>query len=189
MADVTKQRMTAEELRKAKRASEQMGDVEFQMDVAPYLNYKGPIDPSIARFIGDTGKKTDSGLGGFIGMGNNETFYDNGKPIVTDDEKGSVYYADASPKTIGHEYRHLQNEYGSELTNREYDAYNAQNKGDWDEAVLNYWDSAGGSIATAEKRLTKALIEMDKIKKDPANEYFEKQADMMNDNPYWKRRK
>ena len=28
----------------------QMGDIDFQMAVAPYMGYKGEIDPSIARF-------------------------------------------------------------------------------------------------------------------------------------------
>jgi len=30
----------------------QMGDVEFQMSIAPYLDYTGDIDPSVARFHG-----------------------------------------------------------------------------------------------------------------------------------------
>ncbi len=31
---------------RARLLSEQMGDIEFQMDIAPNLNYRGPIDPS-----------------------------------------------------------------------------------------------------------------------------------------------
>jgi hypothetical protein len=154
MADVTKQRMTAEELRKAKRASEQMGDVEFQMEIAPYTNYTGPIDPSLARYRGAKGLSGDTNLtlGGFYAPPNNEK-----DPYTEEDLKGyegrvqgvnvevpvepntvNAVHNKATPNIWAHEYRHKEKPGMSEDRNRLLDGALAMNESDWKSAV-KFW--------------------------------------------------
>ena len=149
MPDVTKQRMTAEELRKARIASQQMGDVEFQMDIAPYFDYAGEIDPSIARYHGWEGPGRLN-LGGFnvpedftdedIKKAERRYRYEDkdGNIVQIPIERGTVNVVNdqAQPRTWAHEYRHEMGEDGNgEVFNRLADAAVAQNEDDWDSAV------------------------------------------------------
>jgi len=157
MPDVTKQRMTAEELRKARKASEEMGDIEFQMDIAPYFDYKAEIDPSIARYRGFKGLPGDVELtlGGFYALPNTEdspysendlrprTGRVNGLDIEIPTEPGTVnaVHSNATPNIWAHEYRHQMGEDGNgESFNRLADAVVAQNEGDWESAVSMWQD-------------------------------------------------
>ena len=160
--------------------SRQMADIEFQMDIAPRLNYKGPIDPSLAR--NRSQESTGRGdYGGFIGTG-------SGREVggVIDDVRGSVNILDDDPSVWAHEYRHLQmpkiesldDFRNEEMLNLRLDAYNAQNEKEFGNAVLDWWSNEGGSIGTAKQRLMAELMRME-----------ENKTDMMNDNPYWKRMK
>jgi len=157
MPDVTKQRMTAEELRKARLASEQMGDIEFQMEIAPYFDYAGEIDPSIARYRGikDLSGDVDLNLGGFyVSPEDPNDPYDKadlkprtgrvqGVDIEIPVEPGTVsaLHTRATPNIWAHEYRHQMGEDGNgERYNRLADAVVAQNEGDWESAVKMWRD-------------------------------------------------
>jgi hypothetical protein len=133
----------------------QMGDMEFQMEIAPYLNYKGPIDPDVAR-IRQTphrsnlrgyyvphgyqyGKDEQDILGGEERRVTAVSVApDNRAEVVKlPAEDGTVNAVNAenwNPRLWAHEYRHKQSLEPisampriDELSNRLMDAYNAQN--------------------------------------------------------------
>ena len=127
--------------------AEQMGDIEFQMDVAPYLNYKGPIDPAIAK-LRTTENPDDmvNTMGVYarpenppekidVSMGEEDPEYVSVMPGTVN----VVNPRNARPNIWGHEYRHLQKNdtgsYSGERDNRLVDAFNAQNTSDFREAA------------------------------------------------------
>ena len=92
----------------------QMGDVEFQMAVAPYMGYKGSIDPSIARFHGLRGSP-ELDTKGFSIPPNYKgepvwTTRGYGKDYTLPAEAGTVNAINtaATPQVWGHEYRHQE---------------------------------------------------------------------------------
>ncbi len=156
MPDVTKQRMTAEELRKARLASEQMVDIEFQMEIAPYFGYKGEIDPSKARYHGIKGLSGEDSLnkkGYRIPPDDPNNPYSEeqlrpqrgsayGREIVLPMEPDTVntIHNAATPRVWAHEYRHDRKEGISERENRLEDAFAAQNESDWEASVGDWQD-------------------------------------------------
>jgi hypothetical protein len=140
--------------------NEQMGDIEFQMDIAPNLNYKGPIDPSRAR-MRQTPKDIRTALQGYnIGTAQEIGGRDGRPPQEIRDyidknttstpylnlpnesaelplEEATVNVVNprnANNMTYSHEYRHAQGMI-NERQARLVDAYNAQNSQDWDSVV------------------------------------------------------
>jgi hypothetical protein len=179
MPDISKQKMTAEELRKARVASEQMGDIEFQMEIAPYFDYAADIDPSKARYRGIEGLPGDVELtlGGFAVSEEdpNEPFSPSdlkpyqgrvkGVEFEVPVEPGTVnaVHSKATPNIWAHEYRHQMKEDGNgETFNRLADAAVAQNEDDWDAAVTMWRDQLRRrgkepSMSEAERDLIKRL--------------------------------
>jgi hypothetical protein len=133
---------------------EEMGDIEFQMGIAPYTNYTSSIDPSRARYHGVKGLSGDIDLtlGGFYAPPDDE----NAKYTEEDRRgwKGRVNGIDikipAEPDTINavhskatdniwaHEKRHKDYRGMSEDRNRLADGALAMNKSDWKSAV-KFW--------------------------------------------------
>jgi len=141
--DVTKQRMTVEELRKARKASEEMGDNEFEIGLAPYTNYAGPIDASIAR-IQDSQELNLKGYYVPENLSRQQTMRNRirlGSEWGLGSEEGTVNAVgvkNANGPIFSHEYRHKEYPEFSERDNRLADGGLATNKEDWDSAV-NLW--------------------------------------------------
>ena len=134
----------------------QMGDIDFQMAVAPYMGYKGEIDPSVARFHGFTPEqRSDKGLKlkGFQvkpNLGGRElppyTYEtDSGEVVEIPKEFNTVNAIGdgASPRTWAHEYRHHERtDAKAEIGNRIIDLATSMNKKDWNEALKFIEDDA-----------------------------------------------
>lgn len=134
----------------------QMGDIDFQMAVAPYMGYKGEIDPSVARFHGFTPEqRSDKGLKlkGFQvkpNLGGRElppyTYEtDSGEVVEIPKEFNTVNAIGdgASPRTWAHEYRHHERtDAKAEVGNRIIDLATSMNKKDWNEALKFIEDDA-----------------------------------------------
>jgi hypothetical protein len=154
MADIAKEKMTEEERKRQRAMSEQLGDIEFQMEIAPYTNYTGPIDPSVARYRGFEGLPGDTNLtlGGFYAQPDSEE-----NPYTEADLKGyegsvdgidvslpvepntvNAVHNKATPNIWAHEYRHKENPGMSEERNRLADGILAMNERDWKSAV-KFW--------------------------------------------------
>jgi hypothetical protein len=144
---------TKEQLRKM---SEQMGDMEWQMGVAPYLGYAGPIDPEVARYHALGGTDDEFNMKGFHIPSENIDYLGTPEmaPFKVEADVGgklrgfevpkepgtiNVVGAKAAKDNIwGHEFRHKQRPEYSEGYNRMADAAFAQNEKDWGDAV-NMW--------------------------------------------------
>ena len=124
----------------------QMGDVEFQMAIAPYSNYKGTIDPSIARFHGLTPEQSggrDLNLKGFsIGERGSDQPYTykaaDGSLVSIPKEPNTVNTIDSAAvaNTWAHEYRHQEGtDSKTEKGNRVIDLATAVTKTDWSKAL------------------------------------------------------
>jgi len=93
----------------------QMADIEFQMAIAPYTGYEGPIDPSIARYH-SLPEGSQSGLLGFSTPSeaanryiSAASFGAGGDEIMLPAEPGTVNAVGAkgaTPSTWAHEYSH-----------------------------------------------------------------------------------
>jgi hypothetical protein len=156
MPDISKEKLTAEQIRQMKKAQEEFGDIEFQMDIAPYTNYTGPIDPSIARYRGFEGLPgdTDLTLGGFYVPPNdpNDPYTEeelkgyvgevSGVDLKTPTEPNTInaVHSRATPNIWAHEYRHKEYPGLSEDQNRIIDGSMAMNESDWNSAVRMYRD-------------------------------------------------
>jgi len=124
----------------------QMGDIDFQMALAPYFNYKGAIDPSIARYHGLTPEQSrgkELTLKGFsVGeQGGGKPFtYEaaDGSLVSIPKEASTVNAIDrgATANTWAHEYRHQEGtDTRSEKGNRVIDLATAMTKKDWSKAL------------------------------------------------------
>ena len=169
----------------------QMGDIDFQMAVAPYMGYKGEIDPSIARFHGFTPEQRSDAAGlnlkGFQVKPNlsgielppftYET--DSGEVVEIPKEFNTVNAIDsgASPTTWAHEYRHHERTDGkAEAGNRIIDLATSMNKKDWNEALEFIEDDA---FRVARYKVRAASTPEDKIK---ANKNWNDIEDLMSRN-------
>ena len=162
-----------------RKQQEQMGDVEFQMDIAPYLGYSGEIDPTIARYHGWQGPGRLN-LGGFkvpddFDPENNPSDAaelrryryrgDDGEMVQIPIEAGTINAINdqATPQIWAHEYRHKQHPEMSEPHNRLADAVMAQTPADWDNATklwqdkLRRWDRIDANLADSEADLLDSL--------------------------------
>ena len=170
MPDVTKQVLTADELRKQRKMGEQMGDIEFQMEIAPYSNYTADIDPSIARFHGlkEHGFFEPRGFSAPKGATEeelkNSTIRYIDKSRVKHElvpEAGTVNASGiaAIPRIWNHEYGH-QTEGTDEEDRRILDGFQAQTEDDWDGAIDMWrnWKSAKHN-----KKMTPSEAERDLI--------------------------
>ena len=148
--------LTAEQ-KEQRRLSRQMGDIEFQMAIAPYFDYKAPIDPSIARYQGIKGLSGDRSLtlgGYYIPPENSKRPYTkkdlepytgtiNNKEVAFPLEPGTVnaVHSKSTPNIWAHEYRHqMKEDGGGEQYNRLADAITAQTDKDWTAAVGMWGD-------------------------------------------------
>ena len=135
----------------------QMGDIDFQMALAPYSNYKGAIDPSIARYHGFTPEQRSHTAGlnlkgfqvmpSFSGRELPPYIYetDSGEVVEIPKEFNTVNAIDsgASPATWAHEYRHHERtDAKAEIGNRIIDLATSMNKKDWNEALKFIEDNA-----------------------------------------------
>jgi hypothetical protein len=190
-----------------RRLAEQMLDIEFEMDIAPYLNYQSDkVDAAKTRFHGfvpdEQGRRpTDLPLRGFIGSGGKmaeSKGYDDPNLYmkIRHPEYGTVPIKDspsgyatavgdnATPFDWAHEFRHLQMPYHQEDTIRVLDAYNAQNEKDWQKAVeswTNYMPFRRGASEDALDQTLRYLEEQSKKDRELSKR--------MVANPYWRRRK
>ncbi len=146
-----KQKKLAEALRDpelSKKQAEEMADIEFQMEIAPHMNYEGDIDPSVARWHPLKGKKWDKysrlDLEGFqvpedqpegakLRPYTYEYRDDEGtrRHVEIPKEIGTVNtidYAAGDPQVWAHEYRHRERPEMSEARIRIWDIQNAQNE-------------------------------------------------------------
>lgn len=157
--------------------SEQMGDIEFQMDIAPYFDYapNAGIDPSISRYHGVRKLPGDVELtlGGFYVPPENvnQPYTERdlkprsgnvqGIDISVPVEPGTVnaIHSRATPNVWAHEYRHKADRGMSEDSNRLADAVMAQNEGDWNAAVDMWRDR----MRRQGKKVTKSEAERDLI--------------------------
>jgi len=210
LADVTNEVLTDEERERMREMSRQMADIEFQMDIAPNLNYRGPIDPKLAR-LRTTPDDFPTNVRGYripsaeeyakeafispeeaqlviesIPLRTNYVGMGASQPLPVEAGAVSVVNArNARPEIWAHEYRHAQGlGKGAENLNRKIDAWNAQNKQQWDDAVEMEQYRLGDKGKKApkdetEQRLIKSLMEM-----RVADQY----SDMLVPNPWFKRR-
>lgn len=136
-----------------RRMAEEMGDMEFEMDVAPYSNYTGDIDASKARYHGWEGPgRLD--VGGFRippdvtdeELENERPSYrfrdPNGKVQQMKLERDTVNAIndEATPITWGHEFTHLNSPGLSEGPVRLVMAGRVQTEPEWRESVRIYAD-------------------------------------------------
>ena len=168
----------------------QMGDIDFQMAVAPYMSYKGEIDPSVARYHGFTPEQRpdkDLTLKGFqvkpnLGGRGLPPFTfetDSGEVVEIPKEFNTVNVIDsgASPRTWAHEYRHHERTDGkAEVGNRIIDLATSMNKKDWNEALEFIEDDA---LRVARYKYQTASTPEDKAK---ANENWNQVQDLMSRN-------
>jgi hypothetical protein len=181
MADISKEKLTAEQIRQMKKAQEEFGDIEFQMDIAPYNNYQGPIDPAVSRFHGIPGNTSKLTTKGFaipdVDVSKETPFrYTDqaGQETIIPIERNTVNTIDAgaTPNVWGHEYRHRNKPELTEKENRLQDGFYAQNSSDWSDAIRMYQDKArrekrNVTKERAEKELLRDLeAKGDSIKKD-----------------------
>ena len=163
----------------------QMGDIDFQMALAPYSNYKGAIDPSIARYHGLTPEQSKGNhltLKGFSTGANVGAPYtymgaDN-KLVVIPKEPNTVNTIDkgATADTWAHEYRHQENTDGkAEKGNRVIDLATAMNKTDWSKAL----DFIRDDVLRDTRRQMKTGS---KEKKKEAAVFYNKASDIINRN-------
>jgi len=138
-----------------RRLGAQMGDMEFQMDIAPHFDYKGPIDPSIARYRGVKGLSgdVDLTLGGFYAHPDNPndpytqeelkpfSGAADGIQFEVPKEPGTInaVHSKATSNIWAHEYGHQLRGSGEEYQ-RLADAATAQNERDWESAVQMWRD-------------------------------------------------
>lgn len=95
----------------------QMQDIEFQMSIAPYMNYKGPIDTSAARVHNVPRGTPELSLLGYaipadippeLAARDQEAYSNTGDVYLFPKEAGTVnVIGEATPETWAHEYRHL----------------------------------------------------------------------------------
>jgi hypothetical protein len=186
--DKKRHKPRSEMSKKQKRQQQEaMGDIEFQMEIAPQLNYQGPIDVSRAR-LRQTPKDLRTDVMGY-NLGTAEEFSArDGSPaedhrkwmkgtqptkyVGTDQvaqlpiEEATVNVVNArnaNPATYSHEYRHAQGMF-NEGRNRKVDAYNAMNSQDWETAVemamyqMGENDSNGELIPASRKKAENAML-------------------------------
>lgn len=155
-----------------------MGDIDFQMSIAPYTNYKGEIDPSVARYHGFTPEqqrpKTGLSLKGFaiaprVGGVELEPYTyrtRSGEIVEIPKEPNTVNAVDtgATPRTWAHEYRHYERRDGSyEEANRLIDLATSLNEEDWKESLDFLDDQAFRNARVELKYLAKTDDEKQKI--------------------------
>ena len=154
----------------------QMGDIDFQMAVAPYMASGATIDPSIARFHGMTPEQRPEGdlqLKGFSTGEKTGLPYSyiakNGDIVQIPREPFTVNTIDsaATPQTWAHEYRHQEGaDGGSEIENRLIDLGTSQNKKDWNNALSLLADNLHTDSKVSLNYLAKTPEEKTKVLKE-----------------------
>jgi len=188
---------TKEQLRKM---SEKMGDMEWQMGVAPYLGYAGPIDPEAARYHALGGTNDEFNMKGFHIPSQNIGYLGTPEmaPFKVEADVGgklqrfempkepgtvNVVGATAAKDNIwGHEYRHKQHPLYGEDYNRVADAAFAQNEKDWGSAVKWWRDQMirmGENVTLSEAE--RDLIEQ--LKKNAHSIYHDTGKEAVNTDP------
>lgn len=125
-----------------------MGDVEFQMALAPNLGYVGDIDPSVARYHGLGGADGEYNVKGLYRLplaggetGRKRGLKFEGEEIPIDYDTVNTFGAKAAnPVTWSHEYRHRMHPGLTEKGNRLADAANAQNADQWEKTITTWRD-------------------------------------------------
>tara|TARA_R110002072_G_scaffold293366_1_gene462643 strand:- start:400 stop:1194 length:795 start_codon:yes stop_codon:yes gene_type:complete len=124
----------------------QMGDIDFQLAIAPYSNYKGTLDPSLARYHGLTPEQIGRDrltLKGFS-VGEQESdrpyvFEANDNSLISIPKEANTVNAldrGAIASVWAHEYRHQEGtDASTETANRIIDLATAMNKTDWSKAL------------------------------------------------------
>jgi hypothetical protein len=150
----------------------QLGDTEFQTEVAPYMPKGAEIDPSRARLRrfpvqeieGEAAKDIPRGL-----VWKGDDYYtlkardpnipDGFQSMLIEPETVNVIQArNADPQVWAHEYKHLEDlDGGGEYTNRVMDLMSAQ----------NYDDVVTAMRATAVQALNLAQFRKFKLENDP----------------------
>ena len=171
-------RETAQALR---RMNEEMGDIEFEMSMAPYNNYTGGTPADKAKFEGlypGAGEQTLRGQYTPPHMTPEKIkkervrYYDSaaGRSGYLYGIPGKVQgiAGGAVPKVWQHEFNHMNNPNRREGTIREIDAIIAPNKRAWDDAVRMQRDWSNRrrkpenkiSLEDAEKRLLNRMQQL-----------------------------
>lgn len=163
-----------------------MGDIDFQMAIAPYSNYKGTLDPSLARYHGLTPEQIGRAsltLKGFsVGeQGSDRPYFfeaQDNSLVSIPKEANTVNAIDkaATANLWAHEYRHQEGtDASTETANRIIDLATAMNKTDWSKAL----DFIKDDILRSSKRQIKTGS---KEKKKEAAEFYNKASDIINRN-------
>jgi len=119
--------MDKKERERQRRMAEQLGDMEFQAELAPYFNYRDVVDPKMVDVHGEDNFPEylgPEGGGTVVGVRNTDTGMIEVLP------KG------ANAQTLAHEVRH--GDIHDEQTNRMFDLMGAQDRDQWQQAVDQY---------------------------------------------------
>lgn len=188
--------------------AEAMADAEFQQEIAPLLNYRGPIDTSKARYHGFPRSAVDIPPG--------KTIRTHGVNVPEGAERDDLTFRlpaaeggtvdllvplepdtvnaidmEADDQTWAHEYRHRQG-IKNEGVNRMVDGWNAQNSADWDEAVRGWADwqlRTGHKSTTLEKAEADLLRTLDKRWNRQIFGADKELGEYLDPTPRWKQRK
>lgn len=194
-----------------RRMSEDMGDMEFQMAIAPYMNYKGDIDPAKSRThmlhpsVGRFGPGQSWTTRGMYSYPQNKEFTkefpipnpvsETDKTILFNIEPDTVntFGAPAAKPTVqAHEYLHENLKKDADESDvRLIGAWNAQNEDDWDDSVRG-WAShlleeevvKTTTLQKAEAHLLRSLQAMKNRRRFEDNA-FDK---YLRENPNWERK-
>jgi hypothetical protein len=153
MPNFTEQQMQAQALgaenkpSRSHAASEAMGDIEFQQEIAARrgpMGYAMEMDPSAADFVafpGGPDQYTTNAHYNQLDEPRSTTIDGSpGERVRYETQPGdlAVFGAKgANPKTWGHEYMHKELGTG-ENEQRKMDAFSARNKDEWDQAIKSY---------------------------------------------------
>jgi hypothetical protein len=131
----------------ARLASQQMMDIENQMEIAQRLGYKGPIPMDIVRMLPQGAPNAAMALQtkeGFRESLNKDAIrkvnptFDLIRQQTGDYPQDDMIYTlgieNATPQTLAHEFRHRRDN-RAEKSTRLYDAAFAQNEDEWMESV------------------------------------------------------
>ena len=152
-------------------ASLQFGDVEFQMEVAPYMPEGSTIDPSRAR-LKTFPKEAGVGPAGLNLQGiSTGKITDPEDPQLKLDYKGyeiqlepgtvsAIEAINANPRLFAHEYRHLEGSDGPEIVNRIQDLMASQNLDDLKENIQSLALRARSRAGIGNKKMGKLYTDI-----------------------------
>ena len=161
----------------ARLASQQLMDIENQMEIAQRLGYKGPIPMDIVRMLPQGAPKAAMALQtkeGFrdslrkSALKKTDPTFDLIRQQTGDYPQDDMIYTlgieNATPQTLAHEFRHRRDD-RAEKSTRLYDAAFSQNEDEWMESVKmwqnwrNTQEDKSFTVSEAEEDLLSHLFD------------------------------